>query len=110
MHLIRLSLKGLTIGLAALACVVTGVDAQAQEKAEHRRDHDGRRRLGRPRLLRRRGDARRAHPASRPDGRRRDAFRQLLRPGELHGRPRLVHHRPHPDSHRALAGAVARRS
>ena len=32
MHLIRRSLKALTIGLAALACVVTGVDAQAQEK------------------------------------------------------------------------------
>src|SRR6476619_5199656 len=38
------------------------------------------------------------------------ALRQLLRPGELHGRPRLLHHRPHSDPHLALRRARPRRS
>ena len=54
--------------------------------------------------------ARRADAQSRPARGRGHALRQLLRPGELHRGPRLVHHRAHPDQDLALGGAGARRS
>ena len=52
------------------------------------------------------GHARRTDAESRPSRRRGHALRQLLRPGELHRRPGLVHHRSHSDPYGAVTVLV----
>ena len=78
----------------------------ARKAAEHRHADDGRHRLERfRRLFQRRQGARPSDAECRPDRRGRRDLHQLVRPGELHRRPRLVHHRAHSDP----LGAVDRR-
>ena len=77
-------------------------------EAEHRRDHGRRHRhLEHRRLSPRHDGGPDAEP--RPDRRRGDAVHRLLRRGELHGRPRELHHRRAADPHRHDHGRPGRR-
>ena len=78
----------------------------ATETSQHRHADGGRRRLERfRRLFGRRQGARPSDAEHRSPCQGRRAVHELVRPGELHGGPRLVHHRAHPDP----LGAVGRR-
>ena len=81
-------------------------DGAGAEAAQHRHADDGRHRLERfRRLFQRRQGARPSDAERRQDRRGRRDLHQLVRAGELHRRPRLVHHRAHSDP----LGAVDRR-
>ena len=81
-------------------------DIADAEAAEHRHADDRRYRLERfRRLFRRRQGARPSDAERRQDRRGRRDLHQLVRAGELHRGPRLVHDRAHPDP----LGAVDRR-
>ena len=73
-------------------------DGPGAEAAEHRHADDRRYRLERlRRLFQRRQGPRPSDAQRRPDRRGRGDLHRLVRAGELHRRPRLVHHRPHSD-------------
>ena len=77
--------------------------------AEHPRHHGRRHRLVEHRRLQP-GHHGRADAAPRPDGQRGHALHRLLRRGELHRRPRQLHHRRDPDPHRHDHGRPGRRA
>ena len=85
-----------------------GAAAPAQQQAQHHHDRVGRHRLRRPRALWRRRRPRHADPEHRPPGGRGHDVLLLLRPAELHARPRRHADRPHPEpqrhDHRGLPG------
>ena len=101
--LLTLCLSSALLAGSAIAASAQAPPNQAPEAAERRHADDRRHRLERfRRLFRRRRGARPSDPEHRPHRQGRRSLHELVRPGELHGRPRLVHHRAHPDPLGAL--------
>ena len=102
--------------IAPLQIALSAGDAQqpscrrrrAAAEAQHHPDRLRRHRLRRPRALWRRRRPRHADAEHRPAGRRRHEVLLLLRPAELHARPRRDADRPHPEpqrhDHRGVPG------
>ena len=96
-------LGGLAAGVAlsALTGLAGAAQAQAQERAKRPNivmlmtDDTGWKRFRR--LFGRRRRSRPSDAEHRSDRQGRRRLHQLVRPGELHGGPRLVHHRAHSD-------------
>ena len=86
-----------------------GMRPSPGQTTQRPRHHDRRYRLGRSRRLRWRQNPQRADASPRPARGRRHDIHRMVRPGELHGRPRFIHHRTHPRALGALRGDRARR-